>query len=126
MLAYLIGAAATFASAAGYQSLAPTGQWFGHTFVGLSARSRQLALTYDDGPNDPHTLRLLEVLARHNVPATFFLIGRYIQQRPDIVREIDQAGHIIGNHTSTHPLLIFKSASEVRRELTTCRTAIED
>src|ERR1700676_4469351 len=58
-----------------------------------------IALTYDDGPNDPHTLRLLEVLARHNVPATFFLIGRYVKQRPDIVRELVRAGHVIGNHT---------------------------
>ena len=54
-------AAAVAASAAGYQSMAPTGQWFGRTFTGLSRPSKQLALTYDDGPNDPHTLRLLDV-----------------------------------------------------------------
>jgi peptidoglycan/xylan/chitin deacetylase (PgdA/CDA1 family) len=114
------------ALAAGYQSMAPTGQWYGKTFTGLSRESRELALTYDDGPNDPHTLRLLEVLAKHNVQATFFLIGRYVQQRPDLAREIDRAGHIIGNHTHTHPLLIFKNGSEVRQELSNCRTAIED
>ena len=74
----------------GYQSMAPTGQWYGRTFTGLRPRSKQLALTYDDGPNDPHTLRLLEVLAKHNVHATFFLIGRYVKQRPDIAREIAQ------------------------------------
>jgi peptidoglycan/xylan/chitin deacetylase (PgdA/CDA1 family) len=71
-------------------------------------------------------MRLLEVLARHNVHATFFLIGRYVQQRPDIVREIVNAGHIIGNHTFTHPLLTFKSAAEVRKELSDCRSAIQD
>jgi len=122
----LAGAAAAAAVAAGYQSMAPTGQWFGRTFTGLARGTKQLALTYDDGPNDPHTQRLLEVLARHNVHATFFLIGRYVKQRPDIVREIAQAGHVIANHTFTHPLLIFKSASEIRQELTACRAAIED
>ncbi|MGA9448672.1 MAG: hypothetical protein WBV26_19665, partial [Candidatus Sulfotelmatobacter sp.] len=53
-------AAAAAAVAAGYQSMAPTGQWYGKTFTGLPRGSRQIALTYDDGPNDPHTLRLLE------------------------------------------------------------------
>jgi peptidoglycan-N-acetylglucosamine deacetylase len=117
---------AAAATAAGYQSMAPTGQWFGHTFTGLDRRSKQLALTYDDGPNDPHTRRLLDVLARHNVHATFFLIGRYAQQRPDIVRELVKAGHIVGNHTFTHPLLIFKSAQELRSQLDNCHRALSD
>jgi len=112
--------------AAGYQSMAPTGQWYGRTFIGLSPGTKQFALTYDDGPNDPHTFRLLEVLARHNVHATFFVIGRYVQQRPDIVRELVQAGHVVGNHTFTHPLLTLQSAAEVHRELTNCRQAIQD
>jgi peptidoglycan/xylan/chitin deacetylase (PgdA/CDA1 family) len=122
----LAGASAAAAVAAGYQSMAPTGQWYGRTFTGLAPGTKQLALTYDDGPNHPHTLRLLEVLARHNVHATFFLIGRYVQQRPDLAREIAQAGHVVGNHTFTHPALIFKSAAEIRQELKTCRSSIED
>ena len=65
---------AAVAATASYQSMSPTGQWYGRTFTGLSSGIRQLALTYDDGPNDPHTLRLLEVLANHNIHATFFLI----------------------------------------------------
>jgi peptidoglycan-N-acetylglucosamine deacetylase len=123
----LAGVAASAAAlSAGYQSMAPTGQWYGRTFTGLARSTKLLALTYDDGPNDPHTMRLLEVLARHNVRATFFLIGRYVQQRPDIVHEIVKAGHVIGNHTFTHPLLTLKSASEIRKELTDCRSAIQD
>ena len=117
---------ATAAVTAGYQTMAPTGQWYGKTFTGLSQDSRQLALTYDDGPNDPHTLRLLEVLARHNVHATFFLIGRYVHQRPEIARAIVQAGHAVGNHTFTHPLLTLKSEAEIRLELSQCRAALED
>jgi peptidoglycan-N-acetylglucosamine deacetylase len=127
MLALAItGAVSAAAVAAGYQSMAPTGQWYGRTFTGLPSRLRQLALTYDDGPNDPHTLNLLDVLARHGVQATFFVIGRYVEQRPDIVREILKAGHTLGNHTHTHPLLTFMSENEIRYELTRCRAALQD
>ena len=121
-----MGTAVAGVFAAGYQSMAPTGQWYGRTFTSLPPGTRQLALTYDDGPNDPHTLRLLEILAAHDVHATFFLIGKYARQRPDIVREIVKAGHVIGNHTFTHPLLTFMSTAEVRRELSDCHAAIED
>ena len=106
--------------------MSPTGQWYGRTFTGLARGTRQIALTYDDGPNDPHTLRLLEVLAKHSTEATFFLIGRYVRRRPDIAREIANAGHAIGNHTFTHPLLIFKSEAEIRQELLSCRHALQD
>ncbi len=122
----LTGIAAVAAVAAGYQSMAPAGQWYGGTFTGLPPGSRQIALTYDDGPNDPHTMRLLEVLARHSVQATFFLIGSYVHQRPEIVREIVAAGHVVGNHTFTHPLLILKSEAKIREELGRCRSALED
>lgn len=122
----LAGAAAAALVTAGYQSMAPTGQWYGRTFTGLPQSSRLLALTYDDGPNDPYTPRLLEVLARHNVPATFFQIGRFVQQRPAMAREVSQSGHVIGNHTFTHPSLTFKSAKQIRQELSDCRAAIGD
>jgi len=128
MFGLLIGAAAGVASAGvlGYQSMAPTGQWYGRTFTGLPRGTEKLALTYDDGPNDPYTLHLLELLAAHNVKATFFLIGRYVRQRPDIVREIVQAGHIVGNHTFTHPLLIFQSPSEIKKQLEDCGHALTE
>jgi len=119
-------AAVAAAFAAGYQTMAPTGQWYGRTFTGLAPGSMQLALTYDDGPNDPHTLRLLDVLAKHEVRATFFLIGRYVRERPEIARELARAGHVIGNHTFSHRLLIFESAAETRREITNCRAALQD
>ena len=127
MFGAAVGAAgAALAVAAGYETMSPTGQWYGRTFIGLPAGSRKLALTYDDGPNDPHTLRLLEVLARHNVHATFFLIGRYVQQRPDIARELVKAGHVIANHTFSHPNLIFTSARQTRIELEQCEQALND
>jgi len=127
MLPVLIGlTAVAAASAAGYQSMAPTGQWYGRTFTGFGRGSKKIALTYDDGPNDPYTLELLEVLARHDVRATFFMVGRSVRQRPDIVCEVARAGHVIGNHTFTHPLLIFESAAQTRMQLMECRTALQD
>jgi peptidoglycan/xylan/chitin deacetylase (PgdA/CDA1 family) len=117
---------AAMAVAAGYQSMSPAGQWYGRTFAGLKPGTRQLALTYDDGPNDPHTLRILEVLAQHNVKATFFLIGRYVKQRPDIVRELVRAGQVVGNHTFSHPNLIFASARQTKTELQDCDQALAD
>ncbi|MGO9402853.1 MAG: polysaccharide deacetylase family protein [Terriglobales bacterium] len=127
MLPALIGlTVAAAATAAGYESMSSTGQWYGHTFTGGARGSKQIALTYDDGPNDPHTLKLLEVLAKHNVRATFFMIGRYAQQRPDIAHAVAQAGHVIGNHTQTHPLLIFKSEAQTRKELVDCRQVLEN
>jgi len=122
----LTAVSAAAAAAAGYQSLAPNGQWYGRTFTGLPRGSRQIALTYDDGPNDAHTLRLLAVLARHGVPATFFLIGRYARQRPELAREVVSAGHVVGNHTFTHPLLTLRSKVEIRHELVECRSALQD
>jgi peptidoglycan-N-acetylglucosamine deacetylase len=127
MLPALIGlTAAAAASAAAYQSMAPTGQWYGRTFAGGIRGSKQIALTYDDGPNDSHTLKLLDVLAKHSVHATFFMIGRYVQQRPDIARVVAQAGHVIGNHTFTHPLLIFKSEAHTRAQLADCHQRLQD
>src|ERR1700685_343357 len=117
-------AAAAALTAAGYQSMAPTGQWYGRTFTGLQPGTKQLALTYDDGPNDPHTQRLLEVLAKHNVRATFFLIGRYVKQRPEIARALVEAGQVVGNHTFTHPNLVFASSAETARQLQQCEQVL--
>lgn len=104
----------------------PTSQVYGRTFIGLDPSSRLLALTYDDGPNDPWTFRLLEILDRHQVKATLFLIGKFVQQRPDLARALVAAGHAIGNHTWDHPNLILCSSAEVRRQLQQTQQAIFD
>ncbi len=117
--------AAAAASYAGYASMAPEAQLYGRTLV-RGSDPRQIALTYDDGPNDPHTLNLLDVLAKRDAKATFFLIGRYVRKRPDIVRAIQSAGHAIGNHTDSHPNLILVSAVRLRQELEDCHKAVQD
>jgi peptidoglycan-N-acetylglucosamine deacetylase len=126
MLAALTSlATAAAASYAGYATMSPTLQLYGRTLT-HGRDPMQMALTYDDGPNDPHTLRLLDVLAKRQAKATFFLIGKYVRQRPEIARAIQAAGHAIGNHTYNHPNLIFVSAARLRRELEDCRKALED
>jgi peptidoglycan/xylan/chitin deacetylase (PgdA/CDA1 family) len=124
LLPLLAGAVA--AVTAGYNTMAPRSQLYGRTFIGERPPSRRLALTYDDGPNDPHTLHLLDVLARHQVKATFFMIGKFIERRPDIARAVAAAGHVIGNHTMTHPNLIFRRQAGVRRELESCERALNE
>jgi peptidoglycan/xylan/chitin deacetylase (PgdA/CDA1 family) len=66
--------AGLLAGAYGYAAMWPTSQLFGRAIV-AGRDASEFALTYDDGPNDPYTQQLLDVLARHEVHATFFLIG---------------------------------------------------
>ena len=121
-----VGAAAVVgAGVCAYASVAPESQLLGRTIV-AGRDPAEFALTFDDGPNDPWTSRLLDLLARHEVRATFFLIGKYVRQRPDLVREMRDAGHLIGNHTVTHPWLAMERARRVREELAGCNAALED
>ena len=122
---YITLAAAAAASYAGYATMAPASQLYGRTLT-HGSDPNQMALTFDDGPNDPHTMHLLDVLARHNAKATFFLIGKYVRQRPEIARAIQAAGHEIGNHTYSHPNLILVSTARLRQELDDCRKSLED
>jgi len=128
MLAALSAAAATAGLAAGgylYAGMWPTSQLFGRTII--SGRdANEFAFTYDDGPNDRCTESILDILARYQVSATFFVIGRFVRERAALVRRIRAAGHLVGNHTMTHPVLLFQSPLRVREELAGTNAAIED
>lgn len=78
-----------------------------------------IALTFDDGPNEPYTQQILEVLAEYGAKATFFVIGKWIRQSPNTVRAIRALGHEIGNHTETHPNLTVIPRVEAIKD---CRT----
>jgi len=106
--------------------MVPRSQLYGEHFSGVEKGRKVLALSYDDGPNDPWTMRLLEVLAKHEVMATFFLLGRRVRERPELARAVAEAGHTVGNHTFTHPNLIFISRARLRQELEETSKAIED
>ena len=82
-----------------------------------------LALTFDDGPSES-TPALLEVLAEHNVKATFFMCGSNVRRLSEIAREVAAAGHEIGNHTDSHPPLYFKSPEFIYREIALAQESI--
>lgn len=127
MVRTLVYAGLAAAAAGGYAYAAnwPTSQVFGKTIV-AGDDPREIALTYDDGPNERYTPRLLDLLARHEVHATFFLIGRHAVRRPRLVRAIHAAGHLIGNHTMNHPVLLWQHPRRVQQELAEGSKAIED
>jgi peptidoglycan/xylan/chitin deacetylase (PgdA/CDA1 family) len=85
----------------------------------------QVALTFDDGPNPAVTPHLLDLLSRHNVRATFFLIGTHVQHEPALTRRIAAAGHRIGNHTMNHPWLPRHNSRTIRAELAACNDVLE-
>jgi peptidoglycan-N-acetylglucosamine deacetylase len=118
-------AAAGLAGGCAYAALSPESQIFGSTLI-AGSNPAELALTYDDGPNDRHTPQLLDLLAEHNVRATFFLIGNFVQERPDLVKRIHSAGHLLGNHTTSHPWLPLHAPRRVRNELAFCNATIEE
>lgn len=106
-----------------YGAAYPRSQLFGPTIC-YTPSPRQLALTFDDGPNPAITPRLLDLLGQHRARATFFVIGRFVRQCPDLVREVAARGHAIGNHTETHPNLFWLGRGRLRAELARCQDAI--
>jgi peptidoglycan/xylan/chitin deacetylase (PgdA/CDA1 family) len=107
-----------------YAAMGPGSQLFGPTLT-APRRPGELALTFDDGPNPACTPRLLDTLASQNVRATFFLIGRYAQAEPDLVRRIAAAGHLIGNHSWSHPNLAITPARRIEEELSRTRDTLQ-
>ncbi len=82
-------------------------------------------LTFDDGPHPIATPAVLDVLRKHNIKCTFFLIGKNAVAHPDLVSQIVSEGHQIGNHTYNHRNLIFRSKAMVRAEIRDGKDAIE-
>jgi peptidoglycan-N-acetylglucosamine deacetylase len=108
-----------------YAAKSPTSQLFGRTLV-AGSDIQEVALTFDDGPNDPYTQQLLDLLDSRQVRATFFLMGSYVRRHPEIARAIHEGGHLLGNHTMSHPSLLWERPARVREELVSCSTAIAD
>jgi peptidoglycan-N-acetylglucosamine deacetylase len=115
---------AAVAGAACVGAVAPSSQLFGRT-IRATGDARTVALTFDDGPNPSVTPGLLELLDEHEVRATFFLIGRHVAAEPALAAEIAARGHVVGNHTQTHPNLALCSPAAIRRELESCDAAIQ-
>ena len=86
---------------------------------------KSIAITFDDGPVPDSTPRILEILKRTNTPATFFCIGKNVKLQPGLVKQIDQEGHLLGNHSYSHHFFFdFYSARKIKWELTETNSLI--
>jgi len=99
----------------------PRAQLFGRV---VRTAGDACALTFDDGPNPAVTPRLLKLLDKHGVRATFFVLGKYVREFPSLTAEIAARNHIIGNHSDTHPSMVFLRSSRIIDELNRCEDAI--
>jgi peptidoglycan/xylan/chitin deacetylase (PgdA/CDA1 family) len=117
------GIAAGVAGISAWAAVSPSAQFFGPALC-RTPRSTQIALTFDDGPNPTVTPQLLALLEERNVRATFFLIGRSARACPELTREIAARGHVIANHTESHPNLALASTARVEDEIKLCQESI--
>ncbi len=83
-----------------------------------------ISLTFDDGPHPEVTPRVLEILADSNIRATFFLIGKQVEDHAGVVRMIHDHGHQIGNHTFHHYRLLWRSRDTIREEISRTEDAV--
>ncbi len=85
------------------------------------------ALTFDDGPHPVMTPKVLDVLGKHGVKATFFLVGGNVVKYPELVRRMVREGHLVCSHSYGHDVgFTYSSAANVQADLEKCRTAIEN
>jgi len=88
-------------------------------------QKREVALTFDDGPDGAYTEKILDILRDLKAPATFFVTGLAAQEYPDLIRRMAREGHQLGNHTFTHPNISNISRAQLRIELTATQRLFE-
>jgi len=92
-------------------------QAFGEIVPRVNTTRPAVALTFDDGPVPPYTGDILSLLREKNVKATFFVIGRNLEQFPSLGEQIEREGHELGNHTYSHQRMVFKSYNFIESEI---------
>ncbi|WP_330286201.1 polysaccharide deacetylase family protein [Streptomyces sp. NBC_00576] len=92
----------------------------------VSERGRTMVLTFDDGPDPRYTPDILQTLREHDVRAMFFVCGEMAVNNKDLLAEMTEDGHVVGNHTWSHPLLTRLTRSEIRSQMERTCEVIED
>jgi len=87
---------------------------------------KQIALTFDDGPDPKFTIQILETLDKYDAKATFFMLGSRVEYYPEIAKKVQEAGHELGNHTWTHPDLTKANVEKIRNEINDTSSIIEN
>ena len=103
--AWSIAMAAITVGILGYGYFFPTADVFGKTYAGVASSQKVIALTFDDGPNEPYTSQILDILDSYGVRATFFVVGENVEYYPEVAMRIVAEGHVLGNHSYTHKAL---------------------
>lgn len=103
--------------------------FFGYTarkvpIYAVETDEKKIAITFDAAYGSEETLEILNILKQKNIPATFFLVGFWVEKYPDLVKELDNAGIEIGSHSNTHPYMSKLSADQIRVELETSKNLI--
>ncbi len=88
--------------------------------------SKKVALTFDDGPDIDVTKKILKILREEHVSATFFVTGRMVKEYPEMLKQIYEEGHVIGNHTWSHPQLTKLSDQAIEKELQRTNQIVEN
>ncbi|HWQ58955.1 MAG TPA: polysaccharide deacetylase family protein, partial [Clostridia bacterium] len=91
----------------------------------VQCAEKKIAITIDAAWEDDKTEFILDTLDEYNVKATFFLCGFWVEKYPDMVKEIFDRGHEIGNHSSTHPHMTKLSAAQMKKDVEECEAMIE-
>jgi peptidoglycan/xylan/chitin deacetylase (PgdA/CDA1 family) len=120
-LAFAVGVAAVGAHGAFHRNSPVFGRVLGH----LPRGRREIALTFDDGPNPRATPLVLDVLEQEGVRAAFFLLGRHVDRWPELARRVAEAGHQLGNHGYHHRKLHVRGPGYVRLDVALGAHAIE-
>ena len=107
-------------AAAYWTAFRPRSQIFGTFPYAAETDEKVVALSFDDGPNEPYTSRLLDTLDEHEVKATFFQVGRCAQRFPSTTRRVVQSGHVLGNHSYSHSFSRY--VKQPRQELEIIRS----
>ena len=92
----------------------------------VTTEKKQIALTFDDGPHPSLTPKILAILAKYGVPATFFMVGQNVLNYPSAAKQVIDAGHEVGNHTFTHPHLAGLNEHAIMEEIGKCEDALEE
>ncbi|WP_371667853.1 polysaccharide deacetylase family protein [Streptomyces sp. NBC_00289] len=95
-------------------------------FLRMSGRGRTMLLTFDDGPDPRYTPHILDTLAEYDVRASFFVCGEMASYNKDLLARMADEGHVVGNHTWSHPLLTRLRRRQIRTEMERTSDVIED